>query len=100
MRGNEMENITVSEIARDSRKALFSDTEFPFVKATLTLDDGSVMHVSQYPSEFPQWGVDNYFKGNGFPVWCHGHGARDSNVSAVNDDVESLLNAEVVRLLG
>lgn len=64
-----------------------------FIAATVTLTDGSTLGVSQYPAEAPQWGVDSLFRGNGYPVWCHGEGARYLRVRAVAEDVAAYLNA-------
>ena len=88
-----MADYTIDSVGTDSRHALFSDRVDTFRVAGMTLEDGSHLSLSQYPSESPDWGVDSYIKANGMPVWVHSAGERTCNVSAVSTEAAAALNA-------
>ena len=94
-------DIVISDVSKETCRRLFSDISDSFVSATVTLSDGSRLGVSQYPNEFPMWGVDSYFGGNGFPHWVHSKGERVGLiVKAVNEETQDILNSAVRKELG
>ena len=88
-----MADYTIDSVGTGSRHALFADRVDTFRVAGMTLEDGSHLSLSQYPSESPDWGVDSYIKANGMPVWVHSAGERTCNVSAVSTEAAAALNA-------
>jgi hypothetical protein len=56
--------------------------------ATITLADGTTLGVSHVDTDpVGVWGVDSLFRGNGYPVFCHGEGARYCTVQTLKDDI-------------
>ncbi|MCX4099119.1 hypothetical protein [Nocardia sp. alder85J] len=82
----------ISDLARRAESTVFGD-RIEGWEATIKLDGGEILLLSQLDGEAPRWGVDAAFGANGFPHWANGFGSRVVRVRAVGEPIEQALNA-------
>lgn len=81
----------ISQLGRRADNSVFGP-KIDGWEATVKIDSGEILRLSQLEGEAPRWAVDAAFGANGHPQWVNGFGSRVGKVRTITEPIQDALN--------